>query len=190
MEVATINRRNKINPQKFALWAAMASIMMMFGAFTSAYIVKQAGGNWLEFSLPDVFYVSTLVMILSGVFVQLSFNSFKSARYNQYRNYLIAGLAGGILFIVFQYLGWSALFEKGVDLKGNVSGSFLYLITGVHALHVLGGIAALTVALIHSMTLKFNVTQKRIDRFELVVHYWHFVDILWIYLLIFLMFKK
>jgi cytochrome c oxidase subunit III len=190
MEVAAINRRNKINPHKFALWAAMASIMMMFGAFTSAYIVKQAGGNWLEFSLPKVFYLSTAVIILSGVFVQLSFNSFKNAQFNKYRNYLILGFTGGVLFIVFQYWGWSVLFDKGVDLKGNVSGSFLYLITGVHVLHVLGGLAALMVALIHAFTLRLNVTQKRIDRFELVVHYWHFVDLLWIYLLIFLMFKK
>lgn len=89
-----------------------------------------------------------------------------------------------------QYMGWTELFKIGVDLKGNVSGSFFYLLSGIHALHVLGGIAAMTVAVIHAWSLKFNVTQKRINRFDLVVNYWHFVDFLWIYLFIFLLIKK
>jgi cytochrome c oxidase subunit III len=191
MEVdVLINKRNKIHPHKFALWAAMASILMMFGAFTSAYIVKQASGNWLEFSMPAAFYASTVAIILSGIAVHSSFNSFKAGNESRYKYLLIAGFLLGITFIVCQYFGWLELFDKGVDLKGNVSGSFLYLITGVHALHVLGGIATLIVALIHAFSLKFNVTQKRIDRFDLVVNYWHFVDVLWIYLFIFLMFRK
>ena len=190
MDAYLINRRNKINAQKFALWAAMASILMMFGAFTSAYIVKQAGGNWLEFSLPAAFYASTVIIVISSVSIHLSYSYFKKGDEKPYKWLLGSTFILGIAFLVSQYLGWNDLFERGVDLKGNVSGSFLYLITGVHALHVLGGIAALTVALIHAFTLKFQPSPKRLNRFELVVHYWHFVDVLWIYLFLFLMFKK
>jgi cytochrome c oxidase subunit 3 len=72
-----INKRNTIHPHKFALWAAMASITMMFGAFTSAYIVKQAAGNWLEFSMPVAFYISTLIILISSITLHTSFKAFK-----------------------------------------------------------------------------------------------------------------
>lgn len=185
-----INNRNRIHPQKFALWAAMASITMMFGAFTSAYIVKQAAGNWLEFSFPAEFYISTAVILLSSVTLHLSFNKFKLGEESKYKRLLLLSFLLGILFVVLQYFGWTALYERGIDLKGNVSGSFFYLLSGIHALHVLGGIAAMTVALLHAFTLKFNVTAKRIHRFDLVVNYWHFVDFLWVYLMIFLLMSK
>lgn len=190
MSEAIINKRNRIHPQKFALWAAMASITMMFGAFTSAYIVKQAAGNWLEFSLPNYFYVSAVIIILSSISLHMSFNAFKKGLASTYKKLLVCSLLLGIIFVILQYLGWSELYKMGVDLKGNVSGSFFYLISGVHALHVLGGIAALIVAVLHAFTLKFSVTALRIHRFDLVVNYWHFVDFLWIYLLIFLLISK
>jgi cytochrome c oxidase subunit III len=181
-----INKRNNIHPQKFALWAAMASITMMFGAFTSAYIVKQAAGNWLEFSLPSLFLLSTVTILLSSVFIHFSFKSFEQGVERRYKLFLVLTLVLGLFFIIFQYLGWQELYTRGVNLKGNVSGSFFYLISGIHALHVLGGIAALIVALIHAYTLKFNVSTTRKNRFDLVVNYWHFVDLLWVYLFIFL----
>lgn len=190
MENTLTNKRNRIHPHKFALWAAMASVTMMFGAFTSAYIVKQAAGNWLEYSLPPVFYLSTIVLLLSSFTLHSSFTAFKSGGEQKYKTFLVASLGLGIMFVVMQYMGWTELFKIGVDLKGNVSGSFFYLLSGIHALHVLGGIAAMTVAVIHAWSLKFNVTQKRINRFDLVVNYWHFVDFLWIYLFIFLLIKK
>ena len=107
-----------------------------------------------------------------------------------YRALLLAAVVLGIAFVSLQYYGWSALFAVGVDLKASVSGSFLYLITGLHALHILGGIAAITVAIVHAFTLPMVVTEKRKLRFQLVIQYWHFVDILWIYLLIFLLVCK
>lgn len=185
-----INKRNKIHPHKFALWAAMASITMMFGAFTSAYIVKQAAGNWLEFSMPKEFYVSTILILFSSYTLHTSFKAFKADNEVKYKSYLIATLVAGLGFVVFQYYGWTALYKIGVDLKGNVSGSFFYLLSGIHALHVLGGIAALIVASLHAYTLKYNVSEQRINRFDLVVNYWHFVDFLWIYLFFFLLISK
>ncbi|MBK9734384.1 MAG: cytochrome c oxidase subunit 3 [Saprospiraceae bacterium] len=190
MESILVNRRNKIHPHKFALWAAMASITMMFGAFTSAYLVKQAAGNWLEYSMPVFFYISTAVIVLSSITLHYSFSSFKAGNEKPYKYALVLSLLLGLTFVVLQYMGWTALFAKGVDLKGNVSGSFFYLISGIHALHVLGGIAAMIVALIHAFTLRFYQSEFRVNRFDLVINYWHFVDFLWVYLFIFLIISK
>jgi cytochrome c oxidase subunit III len=190
MENVLINNRNKIHPHKFALWASMASITMMFGAFTSAYIVKQAAGNWLEFSMPTEFYVSTLVIICSSITLQVSFKGFKSGSESRYKNFLTLTFLLGILFVVLQYQGWAELYKIGVDLKGNVSGSFFYLLSGIHALHVLGGIAALIVAQLHAYTLTYKITEVRLNRFDLVLNYWHFVDFLWLYLFLFLLLSK
>jgi cytochrome c oxidase subunit 3 len=180
----------RIHPQKFALWLAMASITMMFGAFTSAYIVKHAAGNWLDFRLPDIFFISTMVLLISSITLESSYRSFVKGNEKAYKYLLVISGILGIAFVTCQYMGWSELFSIGIDLKGNPSGSFLYLITGVHAAHILGGVAAITVACIHAFSLKYKVTDQRKHRFQLVVQYWHFVDLLWIYLLLFLLLYK
>ncbi len=182
--------KKRLNPKKFALWVSFGSIIMMFGSLTSAYIVKQASGNWLEFIMPNHFIISTISIILSSVFLHLSFNALRTHKKAMYQIGLVLAVILGFSFVAFQYYGWSALFSVGVDLKGNASGSFFYLITGLHALHVLAGIAALFVAVFHAFTLKFKPSTMRINRYELVVHYWHFVGILWIYLLGFLILCK
>lgn len=190
MSYNPINSRNRIHPHKFALYISFASIMMMFAALTSAYIVRHAAGQWLEFSLPRQFYFSTATILLSSLTLHTAYRSFIKGNPSMYRLLLPISFFLGIGFVVFQYYGWTTLFDMGVDLKLNVSGSFLYLITGLHALHVLGGIAAILVATLHAYTLPYVVTEKRKTRFQLVCHYWHFVDILWIYLLGFLLFVK
>ncbi len=176
------NRRNKLHPQKFALYITFASIIMMFGAFTSAYIVKQAAGNWLEFTMPSVFYTSTAVILLSSLTLHASYNAFVNHKEQQYKLLLSISLLLGVGFLFLQYRGWEALFSIGIDLKGSISGSFVYLISGVHALHILGGIAAMIVGMIQAFTLEYKPTELRKHRFELTLHYWHFVDILWVYL--------
>lgn len=185
-----LNTRNRIHPQVFGLYISFASILMMFAALTSAYIVKHAQGDWLEFALPSHFYFSTAVLVLSSITLHISYSSFLKSKEMPYKSLLVASFILGTTFVVLQFQGWFTLFAAGVDMKANVSGSFLYLITGLHALHILGGIAAILVALLHAFTLPFVVTPKRRTRFKLVVHYWHFVDILWIYLLTFLLIVK
>ena len=177
--------RNKIHPRKFALWAACASISMMFAAFTSAYIVRQAAGNWLEFIMPDMFYYSTAVIILSSITLHGSYFAFKKMNTVLYRGLLVVSFLLGLLFVAMQYWGWQALTEMGIGLTTNPSGSFVYVLSGVHALHVIGGIGVLLVALIHAFMLPHKVTPARKLRFEMSYTYWHFVDILWIYLLLF-----
>jgi cytochrome c oxidase subunit 3 len=186
----TYRQTKKIHPQLFGLWIGLASITMMFGGFTSAYIVKQASGNWLNFTLPVNFYVSTALIILSSICLQLSYINFKKANEKNYKIFLTLCFILGLGFLISQYDGWSILFERGVDLKINVSGSFLYLIMWIHAAHVLGGIACLVVAMIHAFSLKFVPSEMRRHRFELVLHYWHYLGFLWTFLLFFILFIK
>jgi len=194
MEVADINKpfthRNKIHPKLFALWISFASIIMMFGALTSAYIVKSAAGNWLEYQLPTQFFYSTGVILICSLTLHLSFSAFVKQKEWMYKSMLLLSFVLGISFVVIQYYGWQSLYASGVDLKASISGSFMYLITGLHALHILAGVTAMVVAIVHAFSLPFVVTEKRKLRFRLVCHYWHFVDFLWIYLFGFLMFYK
>ncbi|HFA50082.1 MAG TPA: cytochrome oxidase subunit III [Bacteroidetes bacterium] len=180
------NSRNKIHPQKFALLVGCGSLLMMFSAFTSAYIVRQSGGNWLEFPLPQVFTYSTLTIILSSITLHGSYLSFKKGNEALYKGLLLATFFLGILFFVFQFQGWQALADMGVPFTLHPAGDFVYMISWVHAAHVLGGIAILAVAMIHAFGLKFKVTKKRTLRFNLSLTYWHFVDLLWVYLFLFL----
>ena len=179
--------QSKIHPHKMALWVSIGSIIMMFAAFTSAYMVRRASGNWLEFKLPDIFMVNTVVILLSSVSIHLSFAGFKKGNERRYKSMLITTFFLGLLFVVLQYKGWEALTSMGATFTVNPSSSFIYVISGLHAAHVLGGIAALVVALTYAYVLPYKPTLRRRQRFELVVHYWHFVDILWVYLMVFFM---
>jgi len=182
--------QSKIHPQKLALWIAIGSIIMMFAAFTSAYVVRRAAGNWLEFILPDIFMVNTAVILLSSVTIHLAYRGFKQGKEKQYKRMLIATFVLGLLFVVLQYQGWQAMNEIGATFTVNPSSSFIFVISGLHAAHVLGGMAALTVALAHAYVLPYKPTLRRRQRFELVVHYWHFVDVLWVYLMLFFMIQS
>jgi len=179
--------RRGIYAPLFALWTAMGSIVMMFGALTSAYLVRQAAGNWLEFRIPDVFYYSTIVILISSLALHGSYWAFRTGRETLYKALLPLALILGIVFIVMQYNGWNALYSIGVVLDGNPGGSFFYVISGIHAAHVIGGLFAITVAVMHAFTLTYKPTEKRRRRFQLVLHYWHFVDFLWLYLFLFLL---
>jgi cytochrome c oxidase subunit III len=179
--------RNKIHPQIFALLVACGSITMMFAAWTSAYLVRKAAGNWLEFQLPSVFLFSTAVILLSSLTLHNAYRSFLQGKEAMYRYLLAASLVLGVVFLVCQYQGWTALQGMGIELGTNPSGSFVYVLSYVHAAHIVGGIAALLVACLHAFALGLQVTPKRKLRFELTLIYWHFVDLLWVYLFLFLL---
>lgn len=178
--------RNKIHPKKFALWLGCVSIAMMFAAMTSAYMVRQAGGNWLEFALPPVFTLSTVVIAASSSTLFGAGLAFKQGKDTLYKALLFATFVLGLAFIGLQYEGWMTLKQSlGLPMGTNPSSDFIYVISMIHAAHVMGGIAALTVALIHAFTLKRGITPARKLRLDLTSTYWHFVDGLWVYLFVF-----
>ena len=185
--VAENYKQSRIHPHKLALWIAIASIIMMFGGFTSAYVVRRAAGNWLEFKLPFIFFINTAVILLSSLSLHLSYIGFKQGKERQYKGLLLLTFFLGLVFVVLQYKGWEELTAIGATFTVNPSSSFIYVISGLHAAHVLGGMAALTAALTHAFVLPYKPTQRRLNRFQLVAQYWHFVDILWVYLVLFFM---
>ena len=177
-------QKNRIHPHKFTLWIALASIVMMFTGFTSAYIVKRNMANWITFEFPRMFWYSTAAIIISSLTIIVSRNYFRQREMKKYRLWLTATLILGIAFVVMQCIGFSQLWNSGITLTKSVSFSFLYVIVGLHALHVVGGVIALTIVLIRAYSSRrknYNIVPV-----DLMNTYWHFVDLLWIYLLVFL----
>jgi len=176
--------KNRIHPYKFTLWIGLAGIVMMFAGLTSAYIVKRNLANWITFELPKIFWYSTAVIICSSLTVIISRNFFRQREMKQYRLWLGVTLLLGISFVYMQYIGFRQLWYQGITLTRSVSFSFLYIIVGLHALHVIAGVIALTIVLAKAFSIKRkNYSPVSIDMMNT---YWHFVDLLWIYLLIFL----
>lgn len=176
-------RGKKIHPHKFTMWVAIGSIVMMFAGLTSAFIVKSNQTNWVPVTIPKVFWVSAAVIIISSITVQMALRSFKQQKINQYKILIGVTLLLGAAFVVLQWLGFQELWAQKVTFKGAGAGQFLYVIFGLHGIHVIGGVIALIVmfskAIIGSTKLYSSVTV------EVAAIYWHFIDLLWIYLLIF-----
>lgn len=185
MSTVAISNKNKLHPHKFTLWVGIGSILMMFAGLTSAYIVKRNQANWTTFELPVMFWVSTAAIILSSVTLYLASKAFKERNMSRYRMLMVATLGLGVLFIVLQVAGFKQLWNEGVTLQSNVAYSFLYVIVGIHAAHVIGGIITLIVMSLKAFSKKTrSYSSVPVD---LISTYWHFVDVLWIYLLIFLL---
>jgi cytochrome c oxidase subunit 3 len=181
-------QRKKIHPHKFTLWVAIGSIIMMFAGLTSAYIVKRDQPGWTSFDMPQTFWYSTGVILLSSLTVQLALKAFKEREMKRYRNWITATAILGMGFIGLQLLGFKQIWNTGVNFRGSGAGQFLYVIAGLHAAHVLGGVIVLLV-------MFFKAFSKKIRSYdpvpvEVASTYWHFVDFLWIYLFIFFFWMK
>jgi len=174
-----------MHPKKFALWLFIVSVVMVFAGLTSAYIVRQAEGNWLEFNLPSIFYYSTGIIILSSVTMHWAYISAKADNIDMLKVAIGLTTLLGLVFLVTQWYSWVALVDRDVYFVGNPSGSFLYVFTGLHALHLISGVIFLIIVLISSFNYK--VHSQNMARMEMCSTYWHFLGGLWIYLFMFLL---
>ncbi len=177
-----------MHPKKFALWLFMASVLMLFASWTSAYIVRQAEGNWLFFDLPTTFYYSTLIIVLSSVTMQLGYFAAKRDLTDRVRTLVLATAVMGVVFLVLQVWGWSQLVSNSVYFVGNPSGSFVYVITGVHGLHIVSAVIFVLVVL--QSAAKGRTNSKNMAQIEMCTTYWHFLGGLWVYLFIFLLINR
>ena len=181
-----------MHPHKFALWLFIISIVMIFAALTSAYIVRRAEGNWLNFELPPVLWMSSAVLVLSSATVHWSFLMAKVDNLNMVKVGLWVTLALGLVFTYLQvYEAWPWLVANNVYFGGdtaNPSGSFVYVISGVHVFHLFTGLGFIIVMLVQASRLR--VHKKNLVGIEMCATYWHFLDILWIYLFIFLLMNR
>ncbi len=174
-----------VNPKIFTMWLFIVSIVMLFAAFTSAYLVRKAEGNWVEFKLPDLFYYSTGVLIASSISMHAALIAAKKDQFNALRLSISITFVLGLLFLVMQYYGWAQLVEMNVYFVGNPSGSFVYVFSGLHGLHLISGLIVLLVALVAAFRLRINA--KALTQIKICSTYWHFLDALWVYLFLFLL---
>lgn len=174
-----------MNPKKFAMWLFIGSVVMLFASLTSAYIVRQAEGNWLYFELPPILTVSTVVILLSSITMQWAFWSAKKDKVEMVKILITVTSVLGLAFLVLQFEGWKALVANQVYLVGNPSGSFLYVITGLHGLHLVSAIVFLLIVLVS--TYRYRVHSKNLTQIEMCTTYWHFLGGLWLYLFVFLL---
>ena len=177
-----------VNKWKFIIWLFIVTIIMFFAAFTSAYLVRRAEGNWVEFQIPVIFYYSTGILILSSVFMHFSYLATKKDDFVKLKMFISLTFGFGLLFLVMQYLGWLDLQSQGIFLKGNPSGSFYYVLTGLHGFHLITGLGVLLYSFIAS--IKIALHSKNMTQIEVCATYWHFLDILWVYLFLFLLFFR
>lgn len=180
---SVVDQNKKIHPHKFILWVAIGSIIMMFAGLTSAYIVKREQPGWTTYTTPLAFYYSTAVILISSLTIFLAGKSFTERRMIRYRKMLAATLILGLVFILLQWLGFRHLWLTGTTFHGSGAGQFLYIIAGLHALHVFGGVIALFVLWLRAKNTR--IRSYNMVPVDVVSTYWHFVDLLWIYLFIF-----
>lgn len=174
-----------VDPKKFILWLFIVSILMLFASQTSAYLVRRAEGNWLEFEMPVVFWYSTFVLLVSSLSMHWAYYSAKKDNFNNLKIAISVTFVLGLAFLYMQFQGWREMVDMKVYFVGNPSGSFLYVFTGLHAFHLISGLLVLLLALISAF--RFKVHAKSLRRIEVCATYWHFLDILWVYLFFFLL---
>jgi cytochrome c oxidase subunit 3 len=186
--VEVANQQRAMDPKKFAMWLFMASVTMIFAALTSAYMVRQAGGNWAVFELPSLFGATTAIILVSSITMHWAYLSAKKNNLEMTKVAISITTLLGVAFLVGQWMAWTALVRENVYFVGNPSGSFVYVLSGVHMLHIVGGVVFLLIVLV--ATFRFKVHSKRLSQIEMCATYWHFLDALWLYLFVFLLLNR
>lgn len=177
-----------MHPKKFALWLFMASVLMLFASWTSAYIVRQAEGNWLFFDLPSIFSYSTVLIVISSVSLQMAYFAARKNDTDRVKKLVLATAFLGTMFLVLQMMGFERLVSQSVHFVGNPSGSFVYVITGFHGLHIISAIIFLWV--VYRSAGEGRIHSGNMAQMEMCTTYWHFLGGLWVYLFVFLLINR
>lgn len=173
-----------MHPQKFGMWLFLVTVIMIFISLSSAYIVKKGAGNWEYIQLPDLFRITTVIILASSISMHFAYIS---AKKNNLLNIRLGAVITGILaigFIYGQIEAWGEMVANDAFFVGNPASSFIYVFTGLHITHLVGGIVFLTIVLVSAF--RYQVHSKRLARIEMCTTYWHFLGGLWLYLYLFL----
>ena len=185
-------QEKKVRAKKMMLWFGIASLIMSFAGWTSAYVVSSTREDWLkDFQLPDPFIISTLLILLSSLTFILAKKAIKKDNGSQTTLFLFLTLFLGVFFIINQFRGFREIIDAGYNFTGptsNVTMSYIYLIAVVHIVHVVVAIISLLVVIYNHFKQRYS--SKNLLGLELAATFWHFVDILWLYLFLFLYFYK
>jgi cytochrome c oxidase subunit III len=181
-------------PFRFMVWLAIAGSVLLFTVLLGAYIVRKTGSGWVDAPLPMVFLLSTGVILLSSLTLHNANSAFLHERFGAYRTNIGTTLALGTLFILLQGWGWRQMGQTGIRLEGNPAAGFIYIISGLHLLHILIGLVFLAIAFAEAVRRRqyveafvYSVNPPNQLKLRLITLYWHFVDALWIGLFLFLL---
>jgi cytochrome c oxidase subunit 3 len=186
--VEEANHPMAMHPKKFALWIFIASVIMIFAALTSAYMVRQADGNWMIFELPNSFWITSAIILVSSGTMHWAYLSAKRDNVEQTKIAISITTGLGFTFLIGQFMAWGDLVARNVYFVGNPSGSFVYVLSGLHGMHIIGGVVFLLIVLI--ATFRFRVHSRSLAQIEMCATYWHFLDGLWLYLFVFLLLNR
>lgn len=185
----SINQKNK-RAKKMMLWFGLLSLIMTFAGLTSAFIVSSSRPDWLnDFELPLPFFYSTLIIMLSSGTLLWARAALKKNNSLQTTIGIIGTFVLGVLFIICQILGFNEIIASGYNFTGptsNITMSYIYLIAVVHIAHVLAGLIGLTVVVFKQLKKTYTPSEKL--GFDMAATFWHFIDLLWVYLFLFLYF--
>lgn len=182
-------------PFAFMLYLAIVGSGLLFFFLLLVFITKETRNQDIPLKIPGVFWTSTFVIIASSLTLQGANKSFKEERFRSYRLNISITLLAGILFIVLQFLGWRKMLMAGITMSNNTGGMFIYILSGLHILHTLGGLIALASAnrdafqrMEYVDSFVYSVNPPNQLKIKLISIYWHFIDILWIILFLFLLY--
>jgi cytochrome c oxidase subunit 3 len=181
------------NRYRIGMWVALAAIVMMFTALTSAYIVRAASSNdWRPIAMPQILLLSTALIVASSGTIEVARRKLKAAFEGPYNRWLMLTAALGVAFVGSQLLAWRQLVRQGVYVASNPHSSFFYLLTATHGVHLLGGLTALIYLLLGTRRTESDeqALAKQYAVADAVTLYWHFMDGLWIYLFLLLFFWR
>ena len=182
-------RPRKPSPKRYYTGMALgiASILMFFMALASAFLVRRGSGDWIPVHIPALMWMNTVVLLVSSGTLEMARQRLAKGQLAAYKNLWLATTALGVLFLIGQVAAWRILVAQGIYLASNPASSFFYIFSGAHALHLLGGVAALL------YVAKRNFDQAHVTRTvaaEVTSYYWHFMDALWVFLLALLYLTK
>ncbi len=172
-----------IPSKQIGLWALLVTVSMLFAGFTSAYLARRAAGGWVPIPLPRILWLNTLVLLGSSATMERARRALRSWDLSALKRWLSATMALGVAFLGGQVLAWQDLARRGIFLPTNPHSSFFYLLTAVHGIHLLGGLIALGVVLVRAWRERYTPYHPAVG---LCATYWHFVDLLWVYLFVLL----
>ena len=183
--------KSNLKAKKFLVWLFIISSFMLFAALTSGFIVYTAGSveRGIKISLPQAFIWSTALIFISSITMHLAYLSAKRLQFQKQQQYLLLTVALGLAFFGLQLYSWKYLIDQGIYfVNPNASQSFLYIFTGAHLVHVFAGIIMVLNAWYGKLK---NIPQlNNLFRLEVTSIFWHFIDILWIYLYVFLLLNQ
>lgn len=178
-----------MHPKKFGMWLFMVSVIMLFGAWTSAYIVKRGDAGWSEITLPWQFWLNSGIIAVSSVTMIVAVRAARKDNLEMVKVMISITTILGVAFLVGQWLAYKELVALNEYFTGgNVSHSFIYVLTGAHGLHLVSGVVFLAIVLV--ATFKYKVHSRNMTQVEMCATYWHFLGILWLYLFVFLLLNR